>query len=40
MMRMRLPLFTHCFTLGGLNLERFLNLMQQKEIIIIIYLNK
>ena len=32
MMRMRLPLFTHRFTLSGLNLERFLNLMQQKEI--------
>jgi len=30
--RMRLPFFTHRFVLQGLNLERFLNLMQQKEI--------
>jgi len=29
---MRLPLFTHRFLLNGLNLERFMNLMQQKEI--------
>lgn len=32
MIIMRLPLFTHRFILNGLNLERFMNLMQHKEI--------
>ena len=29
---MRLPLFTHRFRLNGLNLERFMNLIKQREI--------